>query len=57
MIQKDWDTINQLIKVVKEVKSYTNALGQIKVVRERLQAMGFRISKLQMRPSTQVLED
>ena len=35
-IQKDQDTINQLIKVVKELKSYTNALGQIEVVRERL---------------------
>ena len=57
MIQKDWDMINQLIKVVKEVKSYTNALGQIEVVRERLRAMNFCISKLQMRPLTQVLED
>ena len=36
MIQKDWDTINWLIKVVKELKSYTNALGQIEVVRKRL---------------------
>ena len=36
MIQKDWDTINWLIKIVKEVKSYTDALGQIEVVRERL---------------------
>ena len=36
MIQKDRDTTNQLIKVVKELKSYNNCLGQIKVVRERL---------------------
>ena len=36
MIQKDWDTINQLIKVVKELKSYNDSLGQIEVVRERL---------------------
>ena len=57
MIQKDQDTINWLIKVVKELKSYNNSLGQIEVVRERLQAMDLRISKLQMRPSTQVLED
>ena len=57
MIQKDQDMINWLIEVVKEVKSYTDALGQIEVVRERLQAMDFRTSKLQMRPSTQVLED
>ena len=57
MIQKDQDTINQLIEVVKELKSYTNALGQIEVVRERLQLMDFHISELQMRPLTQVLED
>ena len=56
MIQKDQDTINQLIKVVKEVKSYTNALGQIEVVREQLRAMDFWISELQMRPLMQVLE-
>ena len=36
MIQKDRDTINRLIEVVKEVKNYTEALGQIEVVRERL---------------------
>ena len=36
MIQKDQDTINWLIEVVKEVKGYTNTLGQIEVVRERL---------------------
>ena len=57
MIQKDRDAINRLIKVVKEVKSYTDALGQIKVLRERLRSMDARISELQMRPSTQVLED
>ena len=57
MIQKDQDTINQLIEVVKEPKGYTNALGQIEVVRERLWSMDFQISELQMRPSTQVLED
>ena len=57
MIQKDWDAINRLIEVVKEVKSYTDALGQIEVLRERLQSMDLRISKLQMRPSTQSLED
>ena len=57
MIQKDQDVINHLIKVVKELKSYINSLGQIEVVRERLRAMDFRINKLQMRPSTQVLED
>ena len=49
--------INQLIKVVKELKSYNDSLGQIKVVRERLRAMDLRISELQMRPLTQVLED
>ena len=57
MIQKDRDTINWLIEVVKELKSYNNSLGQIEVVRERLQAMDLHISKLQMRPLTQVLED
>ena len=36
MIQKDRDTINWLIEVVKELKSYNNSLGQIEVVRERL---------------------
>ena len=57
MIQKDWDTINWLIEVVKELKSYNDSLGQIEVVRERLWAMDLCISELQMRPSTQVLED
>ena len=57
MIQKDRDTINQLIKVVKELKSYNNSLGQIEVVRERLRAMDLHISLLQMRPLMQVLED
>ena len=57
MIQKDQDMVNRLVKVVKELKSYNNSLGQIKVVRERLRAMDSRISKLQMRPLTQVLED
>ena len=36
MIRKDQDTINQLIEVVKELKSYNNSLGQIEVVREWL---------------------
>ena len=57
MIQKDRDAINRLIDVVKEVKGYTDALGQIEVLRERLRSMDFRISELQMRPSTQALED
>ena len=57
MIQKDWDAINRLIDVVKEVKSYTDALGQIEVLRERLRSMDLCISELQMRPSTHVLED
>ena len=57
MIQKDWDAINQLIEVIKEVKSYTDALGQIEVLRERLWSMDLCISKLQMRLSTHVLED
>ena len=57
MIQKDRNTINQLIEVIKELKSYTDALGQIEVVKERLQAMDFQISELQMKLSTQVLED
>ena len=57
MTQKDRETINQLIKVVKELKSYNNSLGQIEVVRERLRGMDLRISELQMRPSTQALED
>ena len=35
-IQKDRDVINQLIKVVKELKSYNDSLGRIEVVRERL---------------------
>ena len=48
MIQKDWDTTNWLIKVVKEVKNYTDALGQIKVLRERLRTMDLCISELQM---------
>ena len=53
MIQKDRDTINRLIELVKEVKSYTDALGQIEVLRERLWSMDLCISELQMRPSTQ----
>ena len=57
MIQKDRDAINRLIDVVKEVKGYTDALGQIEVLRERLHSMDFCISELQMRPSTQALED
>ena len=57
MIQKDRDAINWLIDVVKEVKGYTDSLGQIEVLRERLRSMDFRISELQMRPSTQALED
>ena len=57
MIQKDQDAINRLIKVVKEVKNYTDTLGQIEVLRERLQSMDLCISKLQMRPLTHVLED
>ena len=57
MIQKDRDAINWLIEVVKEVKNYTNALGQIEVLRERLRSMDSCISELQMRPSTQALED
>ena len=57
MIQANRDTINQLIEVIKKLQSYNNSLGQIKVVRERLQGMDLRISKLQMRPSTQALED
>ena len=32
MIQKNWDTINRLIEVVKELKSYNDSLGQIEVV-------------------------
>ena len=57
MIQKNQDTINRLIGVIKELKRYTDVLAQIKVVRERLWSMDFHISELQMRPSTQVLED
>ena len=57
MIQQDLDMINWLIEVVKELKSYNDSLGQIEVVRERLQAMDLRISELQMRPLMQVLED
>ena len=58
MIQKDQDATNQLIEVVKDLKNNnTNGLGQMEVVRERLWSMDFQISKLQMRPSTQVLED
>ena len=57
MIQKDRDAINRLIDVVKEVKNYTNSLGQIEVLRERLRLMDLHISELQMRPSTHVLED
>ena len=43
MIQKDRNTINWLIKVVKELKSYNDSLGQIEVVRERLRVMDLRI--------------
>ena len=57
MIQKDRDVINRLIKVVKELKHYNDSLGQIEVVRERLRGMDLCISELQMRPSTQALED
>ena len=48
MIQKDRGAINWLIELVKEVKSYTDALGQIEVLRERLRSMDLRISELQM---------
>ena len=57
MIQKDWDVINWLIEVVKELKSYNDSLGQIEVVRERLRAMDLCISELQMKPLTQILVD
>ena len=57
MIQADQDMINRLIEVVKKLQSYNNSLGPIEVVRERLRAMDLRISELQMRPLTQVLED
>ena len=57
MIQADRDTINWLIKVIKKLQSYNNSLGPIEVVRERLRAMDHCISELQMRPSTQALED
>ena len=57
MIQKDWDAINWLIDVVTEVRNYTDALGQIEVLRERLQLMDLHISELQMQPLTHVLED
>ena len=57
MIQKDRDMINRLIEVVKKLQSYNDSLGQIKVVRERLGGMDLHISELQMRPSTQALED
>ena len=57
MIQKDRDAINRLIEVVKELKSYNDSLGQIKVVKEGLRAMDLCISELEMRPSMQVLED
>ena len=57
MIQKDQDMIIRLIKVVKDLKNYTDVLGQIEVVRVRLWLMDFHISELQMRPSMQVLED
>ena len=57
MIQKDRDAINKLINMVHKLKDYTKALGQIEVVNERFCSMDFHISKLQMRPSTQVLED
>ena len=57
MIQMDWDAINRLINVVKEVKNYTDTLGQIEVLRERLWLMDLCISELQMQPSTHVLED
>ena len=48
MIQKDRDAINRLINVVKEVKNYTDSLGQIEVLRERLRSMDLCISELQM---------
>ena len=54
MIQKDCDTINKLIDIVCKLKDYTNQLGQIEALRERLQSIDFWISKLQMRASTQI---
>ena len=57
MIQKDRDMINQLIKVIKELKSHNDSLGQIEVVRKRLRVMDLHVSKLQMRLLTQALED
>ena len=57
MIQQDHDTFNWLLPIVQELKSYTNQLGQIKVLRERLCSMDLWINKLQMRPSMHVLED
>ena len=57
MIQKDRDVINRLINIVMEAKNYTDALGQIEVLRERLWSMDLCISELQMWPSTHALED
>ena len=57
MIQKEHSTINQLIPIVHELKDYISQLGQIKVLRERLCLMDLQINKLQMMPSTHVLED
>ena len=57
MIQTDQDAINRLIEVVKKLQSYNDSLGQIEVVRERLWGMDLCISELQMRLSTQALEN
>ena len=49
MLQRDHNIICKL-------KDYTNKLGQIKVLGERLCSMDLQISELQMRPLTHILE-
>ena len=57
MIQRDCDAINKLISIIHKLKDYTDQLGQIDMLRERLWLMDFQINKLQMRLLAHVLED
>ena len=57
MINVDRQAINQLISVTTGLKSYVNQLGEVEMLRERLCLMDLWIARLQMRLSTDILED
>ena len=57
MIQKDCDAINCILPILYKLKDYTNQLGQIEVLKERLCLMDPWIGELQMRLLIHVLEN